>query len=395
MTSAKTRLGGVAAATLLLSLTACSTSPSTSDGGSDAVGASSVKVGVIASTTGPTAAYGQAYVAGLEAGIACLTDDGVVDGTKIVLDIKDDGGDAAAATAAATELIGDGVNVIAGGLTSDIALQLATIAEQNQILLVGVAAASDAITGVNEYTFRSGRQATQDVLAASTLLEEATNDNVIVLAQDSAYGQSNVDAVTAVMSAEGASVTSVLVPAGANEFTPFIQQVKNADPGLVYVAWAGADAAAVFAAVEQQDLTKLAPVVTLLNNRASYGGFGNDPQVTFVAHFFEGASETAEYKCLAEQVGADTLDLTSSDGFVAAQQIVRAVVEGDSTDVPSMIAALEGYEFTSPKGESTIRASDHALLQPMFTARLTNTDGTLLPERLGTIEASVTAPEEK
>ena len=42
-----------------------------------------MSVGVISSTTGPTAAYGQAYVAGLEAGIACLTDDGVIDGKEI------------------------------------------------------------------------------------------------------------------------------------------------------------------------------------------------------------------------------------------------------------------------------------------------------------------------
>ena len=41
-----------------------------------------------------------------------------------------------------------------------------------------------------------------------------------------------------------------------------------------------------------------------------------------------------------------------------------------------MVSALEGWEFESPKGKSTIRKEDHALLQPMFTAKLVK-DGTV------------------
>jgi branched-chain amino acid transport system substrate-binding protein len=35
-----------------------------------------------------------------------------------------------------------------------------------------------------------------------------------------------------------------------------------------------------------------------------------------------------------------------------------------------MIASLEGFKFTGPKGPSFIRPQDHALLQPMFQAQL-------------------------
>ena len=36
-----------------------------------------------------------------------------------------------------------------------------------------------------------------------------------------------------------------------------------------------------------------------------------------------------------------------------------------------MISSLEGWSFTGPKGQQTIRASDHAMLQPMFQVKLT------------------------
>jgi branched-chain amino acid transport system substrate-binding protein len=38
-----------------------------------------------------------------------------------------------------------------------------------------------------------------------------------------------------------------------------------------------------------------------------------------------------------------------------------------------MIAALEGLKFKGPKGDYEVRASDHALLQPMTLVKLLNT----------------------
>ena len=48
--------------------------------------------------------------------------------------------------------------------SSGVALQMAPLAAQNQVLYISGPAASDAITGINKYTFRAGRQTYQDVL---------------------------------------------------------------------------------------------------------------------------------------------------------------------------------------------------------------------------------------
>jgi branched-chain amino acid transport system substrate-binding protein len=57
-----------------------------------------------------------------------------------------------------------------------------------------------------------------------------------------------------------------------------------------------------------------------------------------------------------------------------------------------MIAALEGWTFESVKGELTIRAEDHALIQPMFQVRLVDDGGTWVPELVEVADAEAVAP---
>ena len=58
--------------------------------------------------------------------------------------------------------------------------------------------------------------------------------------------------------------------------------------------------------------------------------------------------------------------------------IVRAVQEGGD-DVDKMVTALEGWSFDGVKGKLTVRAEDHALLQPMFQAKLSGTGADVKP----------------
>ena len=70
---------------------------------------------------------------------------------------------------AAKDLIGKGVKVLAGSTASGVGLQVAPIAAQNKVLFISGPAATDGLTGVNKYTFRSGRQSYQDVLDREVL----------------------------------------------------------------------------------------------------------------------------------------------------------------------------------------------------------------------------------
>src|SRR5512146_2369035 len=238
-------------APLLVTLTALAAlAASASAGGA----AQPLKVGIVYTQTGPLAAYGAQYIAGLRLGLAYATrGSNKVNGRPVELTMQDDAGDPTKAVAEAKDLIGQGYKILAGTVSSGVAVQLAPIAAQNNVLYISGPAATDAITGINRNTFRSGRQTYQDVKAASSYLGYGVGKRVVVFAQDSVFGQGNYLAVKAVMGdLGGQTVDKVLVPLTATDLTPFAQQVKDKRPDLLFIAWAGTSAATMFRTLDQQ-----------------------------------------------------------------------------------------------------------------------------------------------
>ena len=392
----------LASAMITLSVAACGSpgqpgAPAAGEGSAGASGAAGApfKVGLVYSKSGPLASYGEQYRMGLTAGIDYATKGtNTVSGRSIQITEQDDAGDPAKAVAQATDLIGQGNKVIAGSTSSGVALQVAPLAKDNKVLFISGPAAADAVTGANRYTFRSGRQTFQDVATAGSMLGDVKGKKVTVLAQDSAFGKANVAAVTAILGAKGATVDAVEVPAAATDLTPFATKVKGAAPDLLFVAWAGANATAMWTTLGQQGVFERTKVVTGLDIKATHALFGEvATKIDFLSHFFDGAADNAAYRALEtglEKQGS-TVDLFTNDGFVAGQMIVHALESGGD-DVEKMVTSLEGWSFEGPKGRLEIRADDHALLQPMFTATLATDGADVTPKLVDTRDPAAVAP---
>ena len=386
-------------ATAALALAGCAPqSAAPSGGGTADAGPAEITVGVITSETGPLAGYGKQYLDGFRAGLDYATDDtNEVDGTKITVEYRDDAGDPDTAVGAAKELIGAGVNILAGSASSGVAAAMAEQAGQNKVLFISGPAAADALTGINGYTFRSGRQSAQDVATAGTFLGDLEGKTVTVFAQNNAFGQGNEAAVKAILGAKGATVNSVLVAEDVTEFTPFAQQVLAGAPDLVFVAWAGATSGAMWQAMSQQGVLDAVPVVTGLGDAATFGAYGEaSEKISFLNYYFPGAPDNDVNTAMIDAVEAagGTPDLFTPDGFNAAIMLVHAISEGKG-DVDAMVAALEGFEFDGPKGTLTVRASDHALIQDMYQVKLVAAGGGFVPELVDTVPADEVAPAEQ
>ncbi|GAB3333542.1 substrate-binding domain-containing protein [Micromonospora halotolerans] len=393
MTIRHTRRVFLSAATVMaaaLAATACGSPQDTASGGGDAA---PVKVGLVYSQSGPLASYGKQYIEGFKAGLDFATKGtGKVGDRKVELTEVDDAGDPAKAVSAAKDLIGKGTKIIAGSTSSGVALQVAPIAAQNKVLFISGPAATDAVTGANKYTFRSGRQSYQDVVTAKSFIGDAAGKKVVVFAQDGAFGDANEAAVKAVIGGAGATVSSVRAPASATEFTPFASQIKAAKPDLLFVAWAGTTAPAMWQTLDQQGVLSSTTVVTGLDIRASWPTFGAaGSKISFLSHYFDGASDTEAAKAAKAKIPGGTLDLFHPDGFAAAQMVVRAVQEGGD-DVDKMVKALEGWQFDGVKGKMTIRAEDHALLQPMYQAKLSGSGTAFTASAQKTLTGDESAP---
>jgi branched-chain amino acid transport system substrate-binding protein len=374
----------------------CGSPQSTNESPSgEAADAEPVQVGLVYSQSGPLQAYGEQYIAGFEAGLDFATDGtGEVDGRPIEVTERDDTGDPAKAVSEATDLIGQGYQILAGSTSSGVALQVAPLAEQNEVLFISGPAATDGITGINDYTFRSGRQTYQDVLTSASFIGDPAGQTVLVFAQDNAFGQANVAAVTAVLGGAGATVEPLLVPETATDITTFAAQAASRTADLVFVAWAGTTAGVMWQSLDQQGVFDASTVVTGLDIEASYPIFGTTaPKISFLSHYFGGATDNETATAMKELLeGTDqSAGLFVNDGFVAAQMVVRAIAEGGD-DVDAMVAATEGWQFEGPKGDMEIRAEDHAMLQPMFQVTLEVDGDTFTPSLVETLAPEDVAP---
>src|SRR3954447_556357 len=356
--------------------------------------AGSYNVGFIYPRTGPLGAYGAEEIQGFKEGLKYLTKGtNKVNGKTLNITYVDDKNDAATAVSAAKDQIGQGTKILMGTGGSGIALQLAPLAAQNQVLYLSGPAAADVITGINKYTFRAGRQTLQDVYAAASYLKGA-GKKVVVFDQDSVFGHGNYAAVKAVIGGKGHTVTEISVPGSATDFTPFAQQAKNANADLIFVAWAGTTAGAMWKSLDQQNAFKGADVVTGLAERATWAALGDQAtKIHFLSHYTYTAPKNKLNDYLVAQLRkrGQVPDIFTPDGFVLAQMLVHALQKGDY-NVDKMISSLEGWKFLAPKGFQAIRPQDHAMLQPMFRVSLVSKNGRLVPKVLGTATPYQTAP---
>ncbi len=398
-----------AASAVLLAVVGCgspgsstSTSSASSTSGSSSSGGAAtgdpIKVGIVTSLSGPLQSYGQMYLDAFTAGLDYATEGtGAVNGRPIQVKTADDAGDPAKATSAATTFIGDGTKIIAGSASSGVGLQMAPLAAENKVLFISGPAATDGLTGINKYTFRSGRQSYQDIKTAASFLGDMQGKSVMVFAQDNAFGQANVAAVTAVFGAGGATVTPLLVAAGATDLVGFAKQAADAKADLLFVAWAGTNATQMWEALNQQGAFTESTVVTGLDIKPTHTVFTSvADRLSLLAHYFDGATDNPVEQAMVTglKTAGKTQDLFSPDGFNAALMVVHAA-EAAPDDVDGMISALEGWKFDGPKGAMEIRADDHAMLQPMFQAKLVETGGALTPQLVKELAPGDTAPPVK
>jgi branched-chain amino acid transport system substrate-binding protein len=394
------RIGLVGALIALVALVGAATAAAHVESSSHA-SASTVKVGIIYSRTGALSGFGNEYAAGFRLGLKYATKGtNKVRGHKIQVTYVDDATDAAKAVAAGKDLIGQGYKILAGSTSSGVALQMGPLAAQNKILFIAGPAASDAITGLNRYTFRSGRQSYQDVLDAAAFIPRAqVGKKVVVFAEDTAFGASNVAAVRAVFGGKGHTVSSILVPFNASDLTPFAQRLKNANADLVFVAWAGPNALQMWQSLQQQGVPKSTKLVTGLADRVTYSTLGPVlGGVNLLSHYVSnGPKKNKVNAWLVKQMkrSKQVPDLFTPDGFVAAQMIVRAIQKANGDDVDKMISALENWQFLAPKGKQRIRAQDHAMIQPMFQVQLVRKKGQWTPKVIKTVSPGNVQPPVK
>ena len=354
--------------------------------------AAEIKIGVITSTSGPLASFGQAYSDGLTWGLNYYTRGKMsINGAKLVVTAKDDGANPASATAFFKEMVGNGTKVIVGTVSSGVALTLAPLAQQNKVLYISGPAKFDGITSsANKYVFRSGNSSTQD-LAPLAGIKPIKGKKVVLFVEDNAFGAGNIAAAKALMGPKGAIFEEIKVPTSTSDFTPFAKKAADAAGSYIFIAWSNAlTAGAMLTSLKVQGAFVKQRPITGLAGAATYNIYGTlfeGTNAILTNSYFAGASRTTAVRDLADWYAANnkTQDLFTSTGADAAKMIVLALTRNPSQNVDTMIQNLEGKSWVGVKGLMSVDSSTHLLIQPMFLVALNKSGAAYVPSLLRTI----------
>jgi branched-chain amino acid transport system substrate-binding protein len=313
---------------------------------------------------------------GLRTGLLWVTSRTNQIGIRTINPVKvDDRDDPEAAAAAADDLVDRGCQILVGGFSDPVALRLAEVAARRKVPFIAATATADELTGINRYTFRSGPEITQLLLAARTYVRPG--GRLVVLAADRARATK----AAAVLGAAG----TVVLPAATKDFAA----VTRIKADQIYVDWP-TPAPKLWAA-----LPAGVQPITILGARQYWGQYGSRAEaLRFVTPYVDGAQDNNAYLALRIAVGSRHTDIGHAEGFTTAQMVVRAFQSGPQSS-NEMIRSLEGLELGGVKGGVSIRPRDHLLEQGLWGGRLTwvGASGviTAVPERA--FQPEETTPE--
>ncbi len=354
--------------------------------------ADDIKIGVITTTSGGLKSYGDAYIDGLEWGLKYYTNGkNSVNGRKFVITKKDDGADAASATASFKDMVGNGTKIIVGTASSTVAGALAPLAAQNKVLYISGPAKADAITSAaNKYVFRSGNTSLQD-FAPLANIKPIKGKKVILFVEDNPFGLGNIYAAKAYLAAKGAIFEEIKVPTTTVDFTPFAKKAADIKGDYIFIAWSNAaTSGAMFTSLIQQKAYATARPITGLAGVASYDIYGSlfeGANAILTNSYFPGVVKNKAAAAIAADFAkaGKTQDLFTSVGVNAAQMIIKAVENNPNLDVDKMITTLESLSFVGLTGLNKVNKANHTLIQSMFLVKLTKVNGRYVPSLVSTL----------
>lgn len=338
-----------------------------------------IRIAHVYSKTGPLEAYGKQTHTGLLMGLNYATGGTMtVAGKKLVVIEKDDQGkpDLGKSLLAAA-YSDDKADLAVGPTSSGVALAMLPVAEEYRKILLVEPAVADSITGDkwNKYIFRTGRNSSQDAISNAVALDKP-GTVIATLAQDYAFGRDGVKAFKdAVKTAK--IVHEEYLPTNTTDFTAgaqrLIDKLKD-QPGrkVIFIIWAGAGNPFKIADLDLKRYgIEIATGGNILPAMASYKNF---PGMEGATYYYFGIPKNPVNEAMVAQHYKEFKsppDFFTAGGFSAAMAVVTALkkTNGDAK-ANTLINAMEGMSFETPKGTMTFRKEDHQAMQSMYHFRI-------------------------
>ncbi len=340
-----------------------------------------IKIGVLTALSGAQEFIGNFVLTGAQIAVDQINAAGGIDGRQVELEVRDDGNAPASATTVARELIGAGVHLQLGTISSAIALAMGPLMQQEGGITLTAGAGTEKINHENysDNLFRPGDSPYMRNRAESQLLAQRNPDVTVWsgLVPDHEYGRTTwatfVDGLLQfypeIAKKEVEIIDPIIVPYGAGDYRTFVTQAARSPAKGFYNSTYGGDSVTLFQQARPFNLFEERILMDSANEFIVAQALkAQTPAFWTGIHWYYEANKGNP---LSDALHADYVAKTGKDepmGWVAeahaAVYAYKAAIEkASSTETADVIAALKGLEWETATGKRIMRAEDNQVIK--------------------------------
>jgi branched-chain amino acid transport system substrate-binding protein len=331
-------------------------------------------------------AFLEPYKKGWELALEEINASGGVNGRKLEVVSRDDGGTPGDAVRVAEELLArEKASVLMGTFASNVGLAVASLASQRKVVFVAAEPLTDKIVweNGNRYTFRL-RPSTY--MQTAMLIPEAARlkkKRWAIVYPNYEYGQSATASFKKLLSQAQPGVEFIAEqapPLGRIEAGPVVQALLDAKPDAIFSSLFAVDLQKFVREGNTRGLFKDRAVFNLLAGEPEYLDTLKDetPEGWWVTGYPWAEIDTPAHRKFRDAYQKRWNDyprLGSVVGYTAMHTVANALRKAGSADSEKLVAALKGLQMETPFGPITYRALDHQSTMGAYIGQLAKKDG--------------------
>ncbi len=331
-------------------------------------------------------AFLEPYKKGWELAVEEINRAGGINGRKIEVVSRDDGGNPGDAVRVAEELISrENVALLTGTFASNVGLAVSNLAAQRKIVFIAAEPLTDKIVweNGNRYTFRL-RASTY--MQTAMLIPEAVKlkkQRWAIVYPNYEYGQSATASFKKLLTQAQPGVQFVgeqAPPLGKIDAGAVVQALIDAKPDAIFSSLFAADLQKFVREGNLRGLFKNTVVFNILGGEPEYLDPLKDetPEGWWVTGYPWNEIKTPAHQKFLDAYRKRWNDyprLGSVVGYTALYTAANALRKAGGTDTEKLIAALKGLEMGTPFGPIVYRALDHQSTMGAYVGQLTKKGG--------------------
>ena len=292
-------------------------------------------------------------------------------------------------------IVDDKVNIIAGFEITPAALAVAPLATEAKVVELVMAAGTAIITERSPYIVRTSFTVPQSAVIIADWAAKNNIKKVVTIVSDYAPGFDAEKSFTERFLAAGGTVAEAIrVPLANPDFAPFLQRAADVKPDAIFVFTPSGQGGSFMNQFAERGLDKAG--IKLIGTGDAFDddlfpGMDDTAIGAVTAHFYSADHNSAmnkAYVAAFEKANHFRPNYMSVGGYDGMNLIYEALKKtGGKADGDSLIAAMKGMKWESPRGPISIDPETRDIIQNIYIRKVEKKNGQLYNVEFATFEA--------